>query len=367
MNKVEQIRSEENDFYSDDALFNFNSWGADLSFRELIDRYENDELIKPELQRRYVWDKVEASRFIDSVLLGLPIPSIFLAKQSNETMLIIDGYQRIMTVFDYVRGIFSADNKVFKLSNTEKINKRWRGKAFSELDDTEQRRIRNTTIHAIIFVQTHPESNDTGMYQVFERINTSGKTLFPQEIRNCVYQGKLNDLLFNLNENKTWRKLFGSKEVDIRMRDMEFILRFFTLKYYNYDDNQKSAISLKKELNVFMGEKTNNTDTKILELRSLFENTIKTAETLFGLNAFHNISKADTTKLVNKFNPTIFDSIMIALSHNMPITMDRDWKKRRIKLLRDEKYQEAISIRTTNIDNIEMRIDLATSYLFGHE
>lgn len=93
------IPKEENeDEYSDDDLFKISSWGADLSFRELISRYDDD----PELQRNYVWDKPEASRFIDSILLGLPIPSIFLAKTKDEKLLIIDGYQRFMTVRDYV-------------------------------------------------------------------------------------------------------------------------------------------------------------------------------------------------------------------------------------------------------------------------
>lgn len=103
--------------YSDDSLYNINSWGADLSFREIISMYKDGELLKPELQRKYVWGRNEASRFIDSILLGLPVPSIFFAKEPNETKLIIDGYQRIMTVYDFVTGTFSGDNKVFKLSN----------------------------------------------------------------------------------------------------------------------------------------------------------------------------------------------------------------------------------------------------------
>lgn len=132
---IEAIKSEIEDDYSDDSLFNISSWGADLSFRELISMYEDDELVKPELQRKYVWDRTEASRFIESILLGLPVPSIFLA-QAGSQKLIVDGYQRIMTVYDYVkRGVFSADGKVFKLSNSEKINRRWRNKAFAELSD----------------------------------------------------------------------------------------------------------------------------------------------------------------------------------------------------------------------------------------
>ena len=99
---AEETQSEIDDDYSDDSLFNISSWGADLTFRELIAMYEENELIKPELQRKYVWDKTEASRFIESILLGLPVPSIFLA-QAGSQKLIVDGYQRIMTVYDYVR------------------------------------------------------------------------------------------------------------------------------------------------------------------------------------------------------------------------------------------------------------------------
>lgn len=221
---VVKLVSEVNDDYSDDSLFNISSWGADLSFRELISMYEENELLKPELQRKYVWDKNEASRFIESILLGLPIPSIFLA-QAGTQKLIIDGYQRIMTVYDYVNGVFSADGKLFRLSNSEKINKRWRNKAFAELSTDEQRKIRSTTIHAIIFEQKKPENDDTSLFQVFERINTSGRTLTPQEIRNCVYQGSLNSLLFELNKYPKWRTLFGSEIEDNRMRDIEYILR----------------------------------------------------------------------------------------------------------------------------------------------
>lgn len=150
--------SEEEESFSNDDLFNINSWGADLSFRELISMYDEDDLIKPELQRKYVWKIEEASRLIDSILLGLPIPSIFLAKK-EEKRLIIDGYQRIKTVYDYVHGIFSKNGRSFKLSNSKIINERWRGKTFSQLTEDEQRRIKNTTIHAIIFEQKKPNND----------------------------------------------------------------------------------------------------------------------------------------------------------------------------------------------------------------
>ena len=200
-----ELIKEESETYSDDAIFNISSYGADLSFRELISMYQENELEKPELQRHYVWDKKEASRFIDSILLGLPVPSIFLAKTSDERRLIIDGYQRIMTVFDFVqKGIFGGDGKKFTLSNSEIIIEKWRGKCFDELSELEKRKIRNTSIHAIIFEQKSPQ-NDTAMYQIFERINTAGRTLRPQEIRNCVEHGRFNEVLIDINKNnKNW-------------------------------------------------------------------------------------------------------------------------------------------------------------------
>jgi len=365
---IQHIREEEDDFYSDDDLFSISSWGADLSFRELIDRYKDAELLKPELQRKYVWDKTEASRFIDSLLLGLPVPSIFLAKTKDEKLLIVDGYQRIMTVYDFVRGIFSTDEKVFKLTRSERINERWRGKAFAELSDIEQRKIKNTTIHAIIFVQDRPVAGNTSLFQVFERINTSGRTLLPQEIRNCVYQGKLNSLLFELNTMQHWRDMFGLPTEDPRMRDLEFILRFFGLSSDTMRTEQKERISLKRFLNLFMDSHRNPTDDELATYRSRFTNAITFLHVAFGGTAFHNLSSTHPDKLVTKFNPTVFDSILIAtdfaLSHNHG-RLPADAEATRRSLLSDEAYRAAITKETMRVASIRTRIGKATKMLFG--
>lgn len=302
--QIQKIKAEEDDAYSDDSLFNIKPWGADLSFRELIDRYDDDELVKPELQRKYVWDRREASRFIDSILLGLPVPSIFLAQTQDEKLLIIDGYQRIMTIRDYVRGIFSGDDKAFSLSKTEKVNKRWRGKHFAELTEAEQRRIKNTTIHAIIFAQQkEPQNEDTSLFQVFERINTSGRTLTAQEIRNCVAQGSFNKLLIKLNEHATWRSLFGLSDSDPRMRDMEYILRFFALSSEDYKAGTQERLSLRKFLDIYMKSHSTLSEEDEASMEKRFVDSIEMANNLFGSSAFHNISPSDNTKYVQKFSP----------------------------------------------------------------
>lgn len=366
--QIEPIGSEIDDYYSDDDIFSINSWGADLSFRELITMYEEGELIKPELQRYYVWDKSEASWFIESLLLGLPVPSIFLAKARRERKLIIDGYQRIMTVYDYCRGIFGGDNTIFKLSNSEKINKRWRGKAFVELSEQEQRRIRSTTIHAIIFEQRHPRNSDTSLFQIFERINTTGRTLMPQEIRNCAYQGPFNTLLLSLNEKAEWRALYGSPNIDSRMRDTEFILRFLALSETDFQKIDVNQISMKKFLNDFMGDQNSTNKGKLAKRRDRFQKVIKYVHANIGLNAFRNISEKDETRYATRFHPTIFDAVTCATALALPQIGDDvipKLEKKRVSLLKDDTFNEYISIRTTNIDHIEGRISLALKYLYN--
>lgn len=389
---IEEIADETNDDYTDDSLYNINSWGADFSFREIVQMYDEGDLVKPEIQRNYVWSEPEASRFIDSVLLGLPVPSIFLAKTKNETMLIIDGYQRIMTVRDYIRGYFGNEEKtVFKLTNSEKIHENWRGKTFNQLSPSEQRRIKKTTIHSIIFVQNHPKDLGTSYFQIFERINSTGRALIPQEIRNCVYQGEFNRLLIKLNrENSKWRDLYGLEKPDSRMRDIEFILRYFAIasEDWRYEEikgkdgsekkivwsslkDLKGQISLKKFLNEFMGSDNSNKKSVLAQREKTFDKVIDFIHQHFGETAFQNVTLkkgSNQYEFTGKFNPPIFDSIMTATQIAIESGNDLDFThlyEKRQNLLLDEQFREFILVRTTNRDRIAKRIDLALNYLYG--
>ncbi len=363
------IEAENEDNLEDnDEPYEIVSWGADLSFRELISMYDDDELLKPELQRKFVWTKVEASRFIESILLGLPVPSIFLAKQ-NEDKLIVDGYQRIMAVYQFVKtGIFSGDNKVFKLSNSKQINSKWRGRAFSELTKDEQKRIKSTTIHAIIFDQKSPSGDSSSLYQIFERINTTGKPLKPQEIRNCIYQGSYNDLLIKLNEYDKWRWFYKLDEPDVRMQDIEYILRFEALSSDEIKTSDASQISLKKFLNDFMGSEANKEDAVLDTHKKRFIRTIDFIYENIGLNAFHNLSTRVDEIYVERFHPTIFDAIMIATDYvleNELTFSSEGLEEKRVELLKDKEFINFISQRTTNLESIRGRIKLAIEKLYG--
>ena len=355
---------DENDEYSDDSLFNITSWGADMTFRELASMYEEGELRKPEFQRNYVWTKLEASRFIESILLGLPVPSIFLANASGNEKLIIDGYQRIMTIYDYIaKKKFASEELIFKLVNSPRINIRWRNKSFEELPLEDQRKLRSSTIHAIIFEQKSPKEDDTSMFQIFSRINTSGRTLNAQEIRNCVCQGEFNSLLIKLNQNEKWRQLYGSSLPDSRMRDLELILRFFAIRDISKIDSSKKQINLRKYLDLYMQS------CPVDSLGHKYDDFIKMIDFVL-----ENMGEAAFTSMMEneggrkgKINPTIFDAISVASDAYIKrgVGSVSDLMALRRALLQDEEFNAVIRYRTTNVSNIEARIAIAKRILYN--
>ena len=364
----EDIPEEIEQNITNDDLFNITSWGADPSVRELISQYQEGDIEKPELQRKYVWTKKTASRFIESLLLGLPVPSIFLANMESGKRLIIDGYQRIRTLVDYI-DVGKWDNgKDFSLTNTDLINGRWRGKKFIDLDEDDKRRLKNYTLHAIIFEQKHPR-NDSGLYQVFERINTSGTPLNDQEIRNCVYQGKLNTLLFELNTNTLWREL-NNGPVDSRMRDIELILRFFALNNSEIYCSEATTITLKHVLNKYMSDNSIADESFLYKKKIEFERVISFIHEQYGNEAFFNLQN-DLNKLRRRLYPTVFDSIMIAtsiaLSKGYKVELGVNMKARRLELLKDPDYRNSITQGTMRVENIKTRISKALSILYHIE
>jgi hypothetical protein len=173
-----------------------------------------------------------------------------------------------------------------------------------------------------------------------------------------------------LNKNQKWRNLYGLPTADSRMRDMEFILRFFALSSHELlSSKEDGRISLKKYLNEFMGSSDVRQSDKLDSMQKIFIQTVSLVHDRFGREAFHNISPKELEKLIKKFNPTIFDSIMIAshlaASRGLVDTQDKDYKKLRLELLHNDEYQDLIKVRTTDIDRIQKRVLLALQYLYS--
>lgn len=370
--RFEEI-TEEQETYTDDALYNITSYGIDMSFREILSMYTEGDIEKPELQRNYVWTKKEASRFIDSILLGLPVPSIFLAKTPESKLLIVDGYQRIMTVYDYINGVFSGDNSIFKLTKADNIHPNWRGKAYVELTESQKRSIRMYTIHAIVFEQKQPQ-NDTGMYQIFERINTGGRTLKPQEIRNCVYHGSYNTMLFDLNRKNDWRTIIGTNEQDARMSDVELILRFFAFNSIRGQyDQQPRQINLVKFLNDYMSQQMNCTYDHIQSCTDSFEKVIGFLNRSIGSNCFRTCKQKDNNTIwAKKVNPVVFDAVCTATVTAQEQLAEEelaaiDLSERYRQLMLNAEFTSITKSRTTDTANIQKRVQLASRILYGIE
>ena len=229
--------------------------------------------------------------------------------------------------------------------------------------------MKNYTIHAIIFEQKTPR-NDSGLYQVFERINTSGMTLNAQEVRNCVYQGTMNSLLFSLNEHPSWRKLYGDEKTDKRMKDIELILRFFAMNSSEVFTTDAYYISLTQLMNKYMGKYQNASSDFIKGKADEFTRTIDFIFDNFGEEAFFNLQN-DLTKLRRRLYPTILDSLMIAtytaIARNVTMPDAQTLQERRMQLLKDEEYRSSITQGTMQVSNIWKRISKALQIIYGEE
>lgn len=337
--------------------YNISSYGADYPVDGLVARITKGSIYIPSFQRSYVWNIYRASRFIESLLLGLPVPAIFLSKElESSKMLVIDGQQRLRTLEYFYKEIFDPTEKVFKLKG---VLKKYEGRTYSTLDEDDRIKLDDSIIHAIVVKQENPtEDGDSGIspssaYHIFERLNTGGMLLQPQEIRSCAYHGKLMAFLDELNTNSDWRSLFG--KVSARMRDRELILRFLAL-YYSWEKYSKP---MKEFLNHFAAEYRDLPGKSADDFSSLFVSTVSAVKKHLGTSAF---------KKSGPINAALYDAIMMGVAMRLtegPITKTKQLQSRYSKLLEDDDFQNAISSGTTNENNVRDRIQLARKAFSG--
>lgn len=210
--------------------YDITSYGIDFDVDGLVKRLRRGAIVIPEFQRKFVWKLPESSRFIESLLLGLPVPGIFLAHESDTgKMNIIDGQQRLLSLLYFFDGYFkprkdSTTNRVFRLTG---VQKPYNGLTYTELAEADRENLGNSVIHATVIKQDSPDDGDTSMFHIFGRLNSGGRRLTPQEIRTAVYHGTLVDAIKEANSFPAWRKVFGPE--NDRMKDQELVLRFFAM------------------------------------------------------------------------------------------------------------------------------------------
>ena len=264
------LEGEDKDDETNTVQYDISSYGADYSVDGLVKRLKRGDIFTPDFQRDYVWNQSEASRLIESLLLGLPIPGVFLAKEPNTNKLfVIDGQQRLRSLQFFYEEFFNpkptkGTKKIFKLV---KVQKKFEGKTYSTLEESDRIKLDDSIVHATIVKQESPDEDNTSIYHVFERLNSGGKKLAPQEIRAAIYFGGLNELILELNNNPSWRELFGP--VSVRLRDQEIILRILAV-YFNYQNYTKPMVEF---LNKFNKRHRNPTEDFKNISRNIFKNT----------------------------------------------------------------------------------------------
>lgn len=328
---------------NEEFRYSITSYGADYTLDSIVSRIETEKIYVPPFQRQYVWTHIQASKFIESLILGLPVPGVFLSKE-NETgrLLIVDGQQRMLSIANFYKGVFGE--KKFRLKN---VQPDLEGLTYDTLKEADRNRLDDSILHATVIKQETPDDDESSIYMVFERLNTGGTPLQPQEIRACIYYGPFNEFLSELVAQPAWREIFGLSNK--RMKEQELILRFFTL-YFHYEEYKKV---LKSSLNKFMGTNRRFERYSKEDLESLFTNTINIIYQALGKNAF---------RIGNRLNAAIFDSVMIGVAKRFITNPVLDSERLKItydSLITDATYLTYVQSGTSSEASVKGRINLS--------
>jgi len=297
MNNKENFDEFNNDeLYDDNEIYDITTFGTSADVITIYNRLQKGRYYIPDFQREYVWSVEQASRLIESIIMGLPIPAIFLARDDSEEdrYYVIDGQQRLISIKNYYNGEFSLKNTI------KSIN----GKRYIQLNEKQQNRLDEYTLQLIMIRQEVPDDNNDSIYKIFERINTSGTQLSPQEIRTASYNGAFNTLLNELSLDKRWKKLIGTK--NNRRRHEELILRFLAL-YFDLDNYVEP---IKHFINVYMSKNRNLKLNSKEQILKTFDKTFEIVDEFLTKEHICLLNK-------NRINTQLLESILVGIAHNI--------------------------------------------------
>lgn len=307
-----EIEIDNEDIPSEISSFNRNDVKTSplpINLGQIIQAFQGKKIkLETEFQRLpNLWNNTKKSRFIESILLNLPIPSFYFAEDENNNWEIIDGLQRISTLIHFTSGITTESGTLppFGLENLEFL-KEFNGKFYQDLNFDIQFQITTYAINATLIDKRTPE---IVKYQIFKRINQGGLVLTPQEIRHALNQGKPADLVKELvNKNNIYGKAFskatGGGIGTHRMEDRDFVTRFLSFYLIGYENYVPDLDSF---MNLGMQEIKNLNQEKIDNLKKDFEKSMRICFEIFGNDAFRKrLNIDDRRKPINK---SLFDSI----------------------------------------------------------
>lgn len=351
----------------------------DFNIKTLFDFIGSGVVKIPGFQRNYVWDIKRASKLIESIIIGIPIPQIFLYEEAKNRFMVIDGQQRYMTIYYFMKKRFPRNEKRLELrvifdqnkgipesvlndndyftdfnlklptSQPNQVNK-FNNLNYFTLDEEDKVSFELRTIRNIIIKQNAPDDEHSVVFEIFNRLNSGGVNLKPQEIRTSLFHSPFYDMLYRLNLNKRWRSLTPSSTPDLNMKDVEILLRGVAMLI----DGGEYKPSMTKFLNKFS-----------LKAKTFPESNIKYLESLF-VTFLESIRTPDDQLFHSKtgrFNISVFESIFVAACEHAfveknldihPIDLDK------VSLLKeDAKFIDATQFDTASSQNVKERLSRA--------
>nr|WP_082586806.1 DUF262 domain-containing protein [Flavobacterium sp. Root935] len=346
---------EANDDFNESPPSDIVAYNELRSCADLLRMYEEKQLeIQPEFQREIVWNNSMKTRLIDSLTKQLPIPSLCISfDYKTQERFVIDGLQRIATIIQFLD---DDTKKEWKLAKLEDIDDKISGKTnltikkkYSDIFS----KVQNTVLPiTVIRCDYSKKSHMNYLFTIFHRLNSGGSKLTNQEIRNCIYNGKLNSLLRELKDDINYKLLFNIEEEKVyRFSNEELILRFLAF----YSNLSKYNGSLSKFLNDYMEDNKNPNDHKIDELREIFLRSIS----LILNNITNNLP-------LKRLSKATTEALLIGIAHNihaLEAEKPSDTKQRFENLKNDplfsiEELKEGLAQKDKVINRINKAIEI---------
>lgn len=353
----------------------------DFNITTIFNLIDSGAIEMPVFQRNYIWDRKRASRFIESLILGLPIPQVFLYQKARNKFLVIDGQQRLLSIYYFIKQRFPLPEKRaelrkvfdencgipksilfddtffqdFKLqfSKSEEGQKNpLDGLRYSTLGIYKSN-FEFMTMRCMAIRQNEPKEDDSSVFEIFSRLNTGGVNLTNQEIRACLYYSDFYRMLSKLNQNSIWRNLYGKPE-DGKFRDVEIILRSFALLC--------DGVNYNGSMNVFINRFAKKAMTYSHQEVEYFYKLF-----LSFLDASVNIPRDLFATKKGELNVALFDSIFAVVAdeyYRSKSLITKKLQQERINALKaDSEFEEAITHSTSHTKMVAKRIAKARAYL----
>jgi hypothetical protein len=278
---------------------------------------------------------------------------VFLySERKSQKFLVIDGQQRLRSIFYFFEGFFGTESRgalpVFRLTGLSP-DSIFDGKTFQELQDEDKRKLKNSVLRSFIVQQLDP-ADDTSMYHIFERLNTGGTLLANQEIRDCIYRGNFIGLLDDINTLPAWRRILGKDAPDTRRKDIELLVRFFSMR-----DISAYKKPMKDFLSKFMRKNRDALPDVLAANKKLFERTCNAVILSLTEKPFH---------IRAGLNTAVFDAVMTAFSKHLD-EIPVDIRDRYERLKGDEIFNANTQTGTTQVDTVKRRLNQAEKVLFS--